>query len=74
MTREPNDVAASVHVEGNSLRAKRKGEGVITSRSEREGDLTVGMTVVVEASGGASGGGFEEMVSTVVLGFRERMC
>lgn len=65
MTREPNDVAASIHVEGNSLRAKRKGECVITSRSEREGNLTV----VVEASGGASGGGFEEMVSTVVLGF-----
>lgn len=70
MAREPNDVASSIHVEGNSLRAKGKGERVITSWSEREGDLTV----VVEASGGASGGGFEELMSTVVLGFRERMC
>lgn len=52
--------------------AKGEGESVVAAGGEWERDLAL-VAVVVEPSGGAGGGGFEEVEGTVELGFGERV-
>jgi hypothetical protein len=73
LAREPNDVASGVHVKGDLLgrvRADGEGEGVVAAGRKRQRDLAV----TVKARGGASGGGFEEVVGSVEMGFGEGVC
>lgn len=76
--REPDEVAAGVHGEGDGLgRVGVEGEveGVVEGeaegavvREQREGDLAAAEAVVEEAGGGAGGGGLEEVAGGVESG------